>query len=249
MISRLRALPGRLLQKFRLRARRDVSGVQVALVLNGAPFARAAGAPDGSGATVPEVLEGPKLNVGGGKGHPVVPGWQIVDLRERTADIVMDITTDPLPFPDGSVAVVFCSHTLEHIPRNRLGFVLSEFRRVLKPDGHGLLRVLVPDIELALRAYLDHDHAFFDASEISLADPGAPLGGKLASWFYSSRKDEAHGGGHVHCFDFEYLATWLREAGFTRVWRSEYRASVLPELRGDAFDRHPHDSLCVEAIA
>jgi hypothetical protein len=40
---------------------------------------------------------------------------------------------------------------------------------------------------------------------------------------------------------------WLRQAGFAHVWRSAYRQSALPELRGDAFDRHPNDSLCVEA--
>lgn len=235
-------------ERFRLRARRDRAGTHVALVLKGRPFAATANG-DSAGAplTLPERIEGPKLNVGGGKGHPPVEGWSIVDLRERTADHVVDIANDRLPFDDGSVGAIFCSHTLEHIPRNRLAHVLSEFHRVLRP-GDGLLRVLVPDIELAVQAYRERDYAFFTASEISQPDPGAPLGGLLAAWFYSARADAAHGGGHVHCFDYEYMASWLRDAGFTRIWRSSFQGSAAPELRADAFDRHPGDSLCVEAL-
>jgi SAM-dependent methyltransferase len=249
VFERARDYFGRLRAHVRLRARRDAGGARVSLVLRGRPFAApdAAAADGGPPPTLPERLVGTKLNVGGGKGHPPVPGWQIVDLRESTADVVLDISKEPLPFDDDSVAAIFCSHTLEHIPRDRLAFVLSEFHRVLRP-GDGLLRVLVPDIDRAIRAYQERDYAFFAASEVTQADPDAPLGGLLASWFYSTRPDERHGGGHVHCFDYEYMAEWLRDAGFSRIWRSSYRGSVVAELRGDAFDRHPGDSLCVEAV-
>jgi len=236
--------------KIRLRARRDHGGAHVALALRGRPFAVPGSAPTLNGGppvTLPDPLPGPKLNIGGGKGHPPVEGWTIVDLRERTADLVHDIATDPLPYEDNSVGTIFCSHTLEHIARDRLGFVLTEFHRVLRP-GDGLLRVLVPDIELAVRAYLERDYAFFAASEVSPADPDAPLGGLLASWFYSARANEAHGAGHVHCFDYEYMAGWLRDAGFSKVWRSSFHGSAAPELRAPEFDRHPGDSLCVEAV-
>jgi SAM-dependent methyltransferase len=240
LVSRVRAVIG-------VSTRRDPGGARIALVLKGRPFA-ALPAPNGAVPfELPERLEGTKLNVGGGKGHPPVSGWQIVDLRESTADVVLDISKEPLPFEDDSVAALFCSHTLEHIDRARLGFVLSEFHRVLRPDD-GIVRILVPDIELAVRAYAERDHAFFAASEIGQPDPGAPLGGLLAAWFYSSRPDQKHGGGHVHCFDYEYLEHWLRQAGFSRVWRSGWRQSALPELRGEEFDRHPNDSLIVEAM-
>jgi predicted SAM-dependent methyltransferase len=215
--------------------------------LHGRPFSsmrphRAAAPP----VRFPERLPGAKLNVGGGKGHPAVPGWSIVDLRERSADVVLDISREALPYGDESVAAIFCSHTREHIHRDRLSFVLSEFRRVLRPRS-GLLRIAVPDIALAIRAYTERDEVFFRMSEVSQPEPNAPLGGLLASWFYSTRGDTRHGQGHVHCFDFEYLESWLRKAGFGQVWRSAYRQSALPELRDDAFDRHPSDSLFVEA--
>ena len=118
------------------------------------------------GALLPFPQPGPgdiKLNVGGGKGHPSFPGWGIVDLRDRQADVALDISRERLPFTDGSVSVIFTSHTLEHIYPQCLGFVLGEFRRVLKP-GSGLLRVLVPDIRKAIRAYVEKDYGFFARS-------------------------------------------------------------------------------------
>ena len=191
-----------------------------------------------------------KLNIGGGKGHLRVDGWTIVDLRE-SADVVLDITQTQLPYDDNCVDVIFISHTLEHIYPQRLGFILGEFYRVLRPDV-GLLRIGVPDIELAIQAYSSRDYGFFRVSDVGQYDSQAPIGGLLASWFYSTRifKDPElrHGEGHVHCFDYEYLAYWLTQAGFRRVWRSAYRRSILPELRGEAFDRHPNDTLFVEAV-
>ena len=191
-----------------------------------------------------------KLNIGGGKGHPKVDGWLITDLRS-SADINLDITKSKLPYEDEAVSVIFTSHTLEHIYPHQLKFVLSEFYRVLKPEK-GLLRIGVPDINLAIRAYMSQDYGFFRTSEVSVFDKDVPIGGLLASWFYSTRvfadPELKHGDGHVHCFDYEYLAFWLRKTGFRRVWRSAYRQSILPELRGEAFDRHPNDTLFVEAL-
>ncbi len=188
--------------------------------------------------------EGYKLNVGGGKGHPRLPGWQIVDLREGV-DVQMDISAAPLPFPDNSVLYIFTSHTLEHILPQKLGFVLDEFHRVLKPAHEGgLLRIAVPDIEKACRAYLDKNLEFFRQSELTPFDREAPLGGMLMSWFYST---SSFGHGHVHCFDCEYLKYWLNKYGFDRAQQSAYRESQAAELRGDGFDRHPGESLFVEA--
>ena len=176
-----------------------------------------------------------KLNVGGGKGHPRLPGWAIVDLRE-TADVRVDISREALPFADGSIDVVFTSHTLEHILPQRLGFVLDEFRRVLKPGG--LLR---GDGDFRL---LDQQLGEFERAEVTPFDAAAPIGGLLMSWFYST---SAVGNGHVHCFDEAYLLSWLESHGFNHVRRSAFRSSSLDELRSEHFDRHPNDTLFMEA--
>lgn len=198
-----------------------------------------------------ETISPIKLNVGGGKGHPKVEGWTVVDMRS-SADVLIDISQMPLPYKNDSVDVIFCSHTLEHIIPQRLDFVLSEFFRVLSKTN-SLLRVSVPDIEVAVKAYLAKDEIFFDHSEIAPIYPDAPLGGKLASWFYSTRFDrlsnkESKICGHVHCFDHEYMIYRLRQAGFQQVWRCAPRSSAFHELRGKAFDRHLMESLFIEAM-
>jgi predicted SAM-dependent methyltransferase len=191
------------------------------------------------------------LNIGGGKGHPKVPGWQVVDIRSQ-ADIVMDISREQLPFDDNSVDIIFCSHTLEHIIPQRLDFVLGEFLRVMD-HRNSLLRISVPDIEKAIRAYYEKDYTFFEISELSTKDSDTPMGGKLAAWFYSTRLDrhtgeESEMKGHVHCFDWEYLNYRLKKVGFRNLRKSAYRMSVYPELRKKAFDRHPIASLYLEAM-
>ena len=161
---------------------RDSGGARMTVALRGRPFSRALhGAP---AATRVGKLRGIKLNVGGGKGHPRVPGWTVVDLRE-TADVRMDITTAPLPFDDDSVSIIFTSHTLEHIYPQQLDFVLGEFHRVLRRTD-GLLRISVPDIALAIKAYVEQREQFFYDSEVGLDERNVPMAGLLASWLYST---------------------------------------------------------------
>ncbi|TFB11129.1 methyltransferase domain-containing protein [Candidatus Marinimicrobia bacterium MT.SAG.3] len=239
----------RIKRKINVRLVRDSGSIRLTLALSGKPFAKKIGTSNNLKTEFSE-LNGIKLNIGGGKGHPKLEGWSIVDLRD-TADIRMNITKDPLPFDDNSVDVIFCSHTLEHIFPVQLDYVLGQFYRVLKP-GKSILRILVPDIALAIEAYSEKNEQFFYDGEVGLVEKNVPITGLLASWLYSSRifKDpEGKGGqGHVHCFDYDYMHFRLTRIGFETVWQSQFSGSVLPELRSQDFDRHPHDSLCVEAM-
>lgn len=45
------------------------------------------------------------------------------------------LTSEPLPFPDSHFSVVTFSEILEHLPVERLNFVLSEISRVTRPGG------------------------------------------------------------------------------------------------------------------
>lgn len=109
-----------------------------------------------------------KLNIGAGKTH--LPGFTNIDISER-AEISMDIGTQPLPFADSSVDVVFSHHTLEHVP-NYL-FALSEIHRVLKHGGYLFLGV--PYITLTkynlvnpyhLHHFNEHSFDFFDPEKL-----------------------------------------------------------------------------------
>ena len=143
-----------------------------------------------------------------------------------SADIVHNIVEDPLPFEDNSVNIIFTSHTLEHIYPQQLDFVLKEFYRVLIP-GKSLLRILVPDIELAIDAYRKRDEQFFYDGNVGLDYKNIPIAGLLASWLYSTRifKDpNAEGGfGHVHCFDYDYMDFRLKRVGFRKIWKSNFK--------------------------
>ena len=49
--------------------------------------------------------------------------------------VALDLVRQPLPFPDGHFLVVTFSEVLEHLPPERLNFVLSELARVIRPGG------------------------------------------------------------------------------------------------------------------
>ena len=74
------------------------------------------------------------------------------EARMRTKVLRHDCRK-PLPFPDGSVDHILCSHFLEHIsPKEALG-VLQEFRRVLKVEI-GMIHLILPDLGLQVEQYL-----------------------------------------------------------------------------------------------
>jgi SAM-dependent methyltransferase len=102
---------------------------------------------------------GEGLEVGSGYGYLLLPmalffpniRWSAVEhpdrsyvnreeyrktLREYNCQIVeAKITQEPLPFPDGFFSIVTFSEVMEHLPLERLNFVLSEIARVTRPGG------------------------------------------------------------------------------------------------------------------
>lgn len=57
-------------------------------------------------------------------------------FREHHCSLVTrDIAREPLPFPDEQFSLVTFSEVLEHLPTERVDFVLSEIARVMQPGG------------------------------------------------------------------------------------------------------------------
>lgn len=111
-----------------------------------------------------------------------------MDRRVRIADIGRRI-----PSEDNTFDVVYNSHFLEHMNRDRARAFLAQCFRVLKPGG--VLRIVVPDLELAARLYLNAltrarngttvDSANYEYAVINLLDQQVrerPGGEKLAFW-------------------------------------------------------------------
>jgi SAM-dependent methyltransferase len=59
-----------------------------------------------------------------------------------------------LPFKEGQFDAVYHSHVLEHLPHSQALPFLRECHRVLAPGG--ILRVVVPDLEMIARLYLKY---------------------------------------------------------------------------------------------
>lgn len=57
-------------------------------------------------------------------------------LRDHNCQLVgCNITHEHLPFPDATFSILTFSETLEHLPAERLNFVLDEISRVIRPGG------------------------------------------------------------------------------------------------------------------
>jgi SAM-dependent methyltransferase len=91
-----------------------------------------------------------------------------------------------LEFPDETFKVVYTSHFVEHIPKEKIDFILSECHRVLKPNG--VLRIVVPDFENIVREYIQNlesnqfEKAEFNIIELLDQCVRSKSGGTLAAW-------------------------------------------------------------------
>jgi SAM-dependent methyltransferase len=78
-------------------------------------------------------------------------------------------TAQRLPVQSGAAQVVYSSHMLEHLhPRDASAF-LAEARRVLRPGG--IIRLVLPDLEMLARDYLMHRNADLFVEKSMLATP------------------------------------------------------------------------------
>ncbi|MBV5328912.1 MAG: polysaccharide pyruvyl transferase family protein [Chlorobium sp.] len=90
------------------------------------------------------------LNLGcGGRYHPA---WTNVDYIQTGPGVLAQDLMQPFEFSDNTFDAVYHSHVLEHMPKRYAPDFLRECLRILKPGG--ILRVVVPDLELAAHDYL-----------------------------------------------------------------------------------------------
>lgn len=90
--------------------------------------------------------------------HPIFirNGWQEVQFDidpQTTPDLVGSIVDMSSLIPARSFDAVWSSHSLEHLHAHEVPLALSEFKRILKPDGFAL--VTSPDLEAVAALILD----------------------------------------------------------------------------------------------
>jgi len=90
------------------------------------------------------------LNIGcGNRFHAK---WQNLDFSPVSKFVKKANLLERLPYQYNTVSYIYCSHFLEHIPRNKALHFLSECARILKKDG--ILRLVVPDMENICKEYI-----------------------------------------------------------------------------------------------
>ena len=177
-----------------------------------------------------------KLHIGSGARK--LPGWVNIDVFP--AELSINVNR-PLPFADASARLVFASHVLEHLyyPGEALRF-LGECRRVLASGGR--IRLIVPDIEKYVRAYVDGDERFFAERRKTWRrlPEGRTLPEEFLAYAGAGPDPAAFLETHKYAYDFPTLAKALRQAGFDRVERSSFEGSTLTELQVDAASEVAH---------
>jgi len=133
-----------------------------------------------------------------------------------------------LPFEDESVNFIYCSHLLEHLTRDDARKVCQEVYRVLKKDG--IFRVVVPDLKLLAKKYVESDRKFFGGSPKPTADlflESLLLEGlrkrPLLERILCSL--------HKYMYDAESLTFLLRSADFQDVRERNFREGACPDLK------------------
>jgi SAM-dependent methyltransferase len=148
--------------------------------------------------------------------HPAFTGerWQQVRLDinpDANPDIVATITDMRTQVPTASFDAVWCSHALEHLYAHEVPSAITEFRRILRPDGFLLVRS--PDLEAAASLIVEHgtDYVAYQ----SPAGPVTPL-----DMLFGYAPSIARGNvnmSHKTGFTSARLGKLLAEANFTEV--------------------------------
>jgi predicted SAM-dependent methyltransferase len=182
------------------------------------------------------------LKVNFGCGTAIKPGFLNLDYSPQAA-VRLDLRR-PIPLPDGSCAVAYSEHFVEHLlyPEGAEQFFAEAFR-VLAPGG--CFSVSVPDTAWPLREYALGGTEYLAACERHRWHPAEfttfvehlnfhfrqrPRGSPLFDF-------EAH----RFAWDFETMEKRLRAAGFSEIRRREFDPGLDSEHRRVG-------SLFVEAI-
>jgi Methyltransferase domain len=146
-----------------------------------------------------QVSEARRLNWG--CGSHVHPGWINTDIKTAPeVDLVADIR-EGLPLDDDSIDYAVSVHALPELSYAEVVPALRELKRVLKPGG--VLRLVLPDLQKAIDAYVEGDSRYFHLVE----DDAATLGGRLVTqilWYGYSRT----------LFTSDFTAELLTTAGY-----------------------------------
>jgi predicted SAM-dependent methyltransferase len=145
-------------------------------------------------------------------------GWFNVDANLFTAriDVWADFTRG-VPFRNATVDAFYSHHVVEHLPDQILAEHLRDLHRALKPGG--VLRIGGPNGDMALQKFLEGDLAWFPTEP----DERRSTGGRLVNFLLCR-------GEHLTILTESYFRELLEKAGFTRIFKSQPKSTLFPDL-------------------
>lgn len=103
--------------------------------------------------------------------------------------------TKNIPFPDGSVDVVYSSHMVEHLDKNDISLFLIEVRRVLASKGK--IRIAVPNLRYHVDNYIKNKDGDKFIRNLYLTTPNLKtinekikflmFGNRIHKWMYDGK--------------------------------------------------------------
>jgi SAM-dependent methyltransferase len=174
-----------------------------------------------------------RLNVGCGL-NPA-PGWLNLDWRRHEGvDLCCDVRKG-MPLADRCVDYAVAIHFLQDLAWADIPAALGELHRVLRPGG--VLRLGLPDLQRAIEAYQRGDAAYFYVPDADARSLGAKLVTQIV-WYGSVRTP----------FTFDFAHELLRNAGYSRIARREFRQTGSEHAQIVDLDNRERESLFVEAV-
>ena len=133
------------------------------------------------------------------------------DIDESVRPDIIGTMTDMSMIETGSFEGLYSSHNIEHLPPHEVGVALSEFKRILRPDG--IVVITCPDL-ISISALIVQDK-LTDTAYISTAGPITPLD-MLYGHIDSLKRGHSHMA-HRGGFTAKTLSEALTSAGFRTV--------------------------------
>ena len=145
-------------------------------------------------------------------------------------NVVYGDATKRMRFGSNSVDYIYSSHMLEHLYSKDAVYFLSECRRVLKKGG--ILRLLLPDLEVEAKTYL---------KSLGSSDVADVFCGKV----YATSFKDGYKNSHKWMYDRFSLGRVLKGVDFSDVVIGKFREGEFPDV--GKLDSHK-GSLILEGV-
>jgi predicted SAM-dependent methyltransferase len=151
-------------------------------------------------------------------------GWVNLDLFSHERVTLRADCRYRIPLADRSCDGIHVEHFFEHLcPTDERPRFLRECRRCLKDNG--VLRIIVPDAELYVRAYVEPGWKIWNELSCGGDVPEQAFRTKMEALNHIFLQHAEHYGG----YDAVTLSLVLEEAGFNNVTRRSWREGDFPE--------------------